>query len=164
MSNIKPLFYSAFLLSCTLTALAAWAQSTSNNPVAVNTSLNDLQHHRWVLRDIDGMDLQAYAVNLGFDQDDRLRKIPELDFGEQGHVEGNTGCNQIQGQARVEGNQLIMSSLASTRMFCAGFAGELELKLSMLYTDPLAISREGEMLILQSSDTTLRFQLKDWVQ
>ncbi len=28
MLKLKPLFYSAFLLSCTLTALSAWAQST----------------------------------------------------------------------------------------------------------------------------------------
>ncbi len=146
-----------------LTMFIAACQSTSDNPAAVNTSLEDLQHHRWVLQDIDGLDLQAYAISLGFDKADRLRKIPELDFGEQGHVEGNTGCNQIQGKARVEGNQLILSSLASTRMFCAGFAGELELKLSVLYADPLAISREGTMLNLQSTDTTLRFQLKDWV-
>ncbi len=147
-----------------LTMFVAACQSINDNPASVNTSPEDLQHHRWVLLDIDGLDLQAYAVSLGFDQADRLRKIPELDFGEQGHVEGNTGCNQIQGKALVKGSQLILSSLASTRMFCAGFAGELELKLSLLYADPLAISREGDMLILKSSDTTLKFQLKDWVE
>jgi len=34
----------------------------------------------------------------------------------------------------------------------------------MLYASPLAVSREGEVLILKSGDTTLRYQLKDWVQ
>lgn len=152
ISTAKPIALAA------LTMFVAACQGVNNNPAAVYTSLEDLQHHRWVLRDIDGLDLQAYAASLGFDPADPPRKTPQLDFGEHGHVSGNTGCNQIQGKARVEDNWLTLSQLASTRMFCPGFAGELELKLSMLYAGPLAISREGETLILKSGDTTLKYR------
>ena len=131
---------------------------------AINTRLEGLQHHRWILHSIDGLELTDYARELGFDDDAPLVKIPDLDFGEQGFVSGNSGCNQFQGQARVIDNSLILSQLATTMMMCAGFAGELELRLQLFYRNPLAITREGNALILQSEGNRLRYELKDWVQ
>ena len=131
---------------------------------AVNTRLEDLQHHRWILHSIDGVELSAYAQELGFDDDAPLVKVPELDFGEQGFVSGNTACNQFQGQARVIDNSLILSQLATTMMMCAGFAGELELRLQLLYRNPLVITRDGNALILQGEENRLRYELRDWVQ
>ena len=51
--------------------------------IAVTES--DLQHHRWVLESIDGEALQLENTES---------QLPDLDFGEQMHVSGNTGCNQ----------------------------------------------------------------------
>ena len=127
-------------------------------------SLQDLQHHRFVLERINDMSLIQYAQELGFTEAEPLQKIPELDFGEQGFVSGNTGCNQIRGQASVTDNTLTLTSLASTRMYCAGFAGELELQLSMHYDTGLAITRVGQWLVLQAGTTKLEYKLKDWIQ
>ena len=127
-------------------------------------SLQDLQHHRFVLERINDMTLMQYAQALGFTEAEPLRKIPELDFGEQGFVGGNTGCNQIQGQASVTDNMLRLGSLASTRMYCPGFAGELELQLLMHYGSSLAIRRAGQSLVLKAGTTKLEYKLKDWVQ
>ena len=132
--------------------------------VAISTRLEDLQHHRWILHSIDDVELNEYAQELGFDDDAPLVKIPELDFGEQGFVSGNTGCNQFHGQARVVDDSLILSQLATTAMMCAGFSAELELRLHLLYRNPLAITREGNALILQGAETRLRYELRDWVQ
>ena len=127
-------------------------------------SLQDLQHHRFVLERINDMSLIQYAQELGFTEAEPLQKIPELDFGEQGFVSGNTGCNQISGQASVTDNTLMLGPLASTRMYCPGFAGELELQLSMHYDTGLAITRVGQWLVLKAGTTKLEYQLKDWVQ
>jgi heat shock protein HslJ len=127
-------------------------------------SLQDLQHHRFVLERINDMTLAQYAQELGFAEAEPLQKIPELDFGEQGFVSGNTGCNQISGQASVTDNTLTLGPLKSTRMYCPGFAGELELQLSMIYDTNLAISRVGTSLVLQNGTTKLEYRLKDWVQ
>ncbi len=127
-------------------------------------SLQDLQHHRFVLERINDMTLMQYAQELGFTEAEPLQKIPELDFGEQGFVSGNTGCNQISGQASVTDNTLTLGPLASTRMYCPGFSGELELQLSMHYDTGLAITRIGQWLVLQAGTTKLEYQLKDWVQ
>jgi len=127
-------------------------------------SLQDLQHHRFVLERINDMTLMQYAQALGFAEAEPLRKIPELDFGEQGFVSGNTGCNQIRGQASVTDNTLRLGPLASTRMYCAGFSGELELQLLRHYDGSLAIMRVGQWLVLQAGTTKLEYKLKDWVQ
>ena len=128
------------------------------------TTLEDLQHRRWVLDRVNDLDLIDYARQLGFELTTTPEVLPVIDFGDQGFVAGNTGCNRFQGQASVADNQLTLGPLASTRMACAGFAGELELQLHMLYSNQLTITRQGGNLILQSGETILKFKPKDWVQ
>lgn len=125
--------------------------------------IEDLQHRRWVLHSIDGVELDDLASQLGFNNDAPLPIVADLDFGEQGFVSGNTGCNQFQGQARVVDDALLLSQLATTAMYCDGFAGELELQLQLLFRNPLAISRDGSALILTAADRELYYRLRDWV-
>ena len=126
--------------------------------------IEDLNHRRWILDRVDGSSLSELAVALGFEPDAKLAKLPELDFGEKGFVSGNTGCNSIQGHARVVDNQLLLAQLASTAMACSGWSAELELRLQLLYRNPLEITMEGSDLLLAANDTELRFRRRDWVQ
>ncbi len=73
--------------------LAACQGPVENATVAI-TSVEDLQHRRWALQSINDLSLADYAASLGFDQNVVPPKIPQLDFGEQGHVSGNTGFNR----------------------------------------------------------------------
>jgi len=127
-------------------------------------SLQDLQHRRWILDRIDAIQLSEYSVAQGFDDDLSALKIPDLDFGEQGFVSGNTGCNQFQGQARVVERQLILSRLATTAMLCDGFAGALEQQLQQAYRNPLDLTIVASDLILRASGRELRYRSRDWVQ
>lgn len=131
---------------------------------SMSIKIEEFHHSRWVLHSIDGVELVDFAAELGFEDDTRLAKIPDLDFGEQGFVSGNTGCNQFNGQARVVDNSLILSQLATTAMLCPGFSGELELRLQLLYRNPLVITRDANVLILSAADSTLDYRLRDWVQ
>ena len=134
----------------------------------LSITIEDLQHRRWVLHSIDGVELADFARelarDLGFEDDTTLAKIPDLDFGDQGFVSGNTGCIQFNGQARVVDNSLILSQLATTMMLCTGFSGELELRLQLLYRNPLEITRDASALILNAADSKLYYRLRDWVQ
>ena len=132
----------------------------SSKPITIE----DLQHRRWVLHSIDDVELADLARDMGFEDDTTLAKIPDLDFGEQGYVSGNTGCNQFQGQARVVDGYLILSQLASTAMLCAGFSAELELQIHLLYRNPLVISRDANALILKVLGKKLYYRPRDWVQ
>ena len=148
----------AFLLLATSVTCLAGAEP------AGEIRLEELQHRRWILQQIDGQTLSDMALEQGFSGDETLSKEPDLDFGEQGFVSGNTGCNQFQGQARVVDEQLILSKLATTLMLCPGFAGELEVQLQLLYRNPLDIARDGSDLILRAAGRELRYRLRDWVQ
>jgi heat shock protein HslJ len=131
---------------------------------AAPVMLENLQHRRWILHSIDGVELDDFARAAGFDNTASPARVPDLDFADQGFVSGNTGCNQFQGQARVVDNSLILGQLGTTAMMCDGFAGELELQLQLLYRNPLAIAFDGTELILVAVGTELRYTLRDWVQ
>jgi len=143
-----------------LELLGRCAEPESSMPITIE----DLQHRRWVLHSIDGVELIDFARELGFEDDTTLAKKPDLDFGEQGFVSGNTGCNQFNGQASVVDNSLILSQLATTAMLCPGFPGELELRLQLFYRNPLAITRDATALILNAVDSKLYYRSRDWVQ
>jgi heat shock protein HslJ len=126
--------------------------------------IEDLHHRRWILQSIDGVALANFARELGFEEDSTQAKQPDHDFGEQGFLSGNTGCNQFHGQAKVVDGNLILAQLATTAMLCEGFAGELELQLQLLYRTPLAITFDGNHLVLVAAERELRYAPRDWVQ
>lgn len=133
-------------------------------PLAPAISLLDLQHRRWILDRINGVQLNEYSRAAGFDGDLSALKVPDLDFGELGFVSGNTGCNQFQGQARVVERQLILFRLATTAMLCNGFPGALDLQLQLAYRNPLHLTIVDSDLILGTAGREWRYRSRDWVQ
>jgi heat shock protein HslJ len=115
----------------------------------------DLQHHRWVLTSIDGRLLDSSKQD---------HVIPELDFGEQMHIAGNTGCNYFAGTARLEGDSMSVSRMVTTTKHCTPAQGELELVVSSVIRGKPRIELENDSeLHLDSGSTVLSFTLKDWV-
>jgi len=129
----------------------------------MDITLKELRHHRWVLNRINGLELAEYAIQLGFDAGAPPKIIPDLDFGEQNHLSGNTACNRFSTQVTVQSNSLAMAPIASTRMACPGFPGELERQLLLLYANTLRVSFDDTDLLLSDGVTELRYRLKDWV-
>jgi heat shock protein HslJ len=139
------------LAICTA-AISVAAQAGS--PTGMVT-VSDLQHHRWILESINGE-----PISTGDDGG----MIPELDFGEQMHVSGNTGCNQMSGTAELRGGAFLIPNMASTRRMCAPPQNELELTLQKVLGNESGISiDENKNLILATDDVVLRFRLRDWV-
>ena len=115
----------------------------------------DLQHHRWVLESINGEALVADATN---------GKIPDLDFGEQMHVSGNTGCNRISGRASLHDEYIQFGQLISTLMSCSPAQNELERTVQeFLSRTDIQIEINDNYLELQSGEVSLRYRLQDWV-
>jgi len=124
-----------------------------------NTSIvthGDLQHHRWILENINGNRIEAEKPD---------NTIPEIDFGEQMTVTGNTGCNKFSGQAILQGDQFVIGLMKSTMMFCTAPQNDLELKLKQVLGNESKITIDDKNnLILETGDTRLLYRLKDWVQ
>jgi heat shock protein HslJ len=132
-------------LICNLAVAAAFAQST--------VTATDLQHHRWVLETINGDALPATESKS---------RIPELDFGEQMKVTGNTGCNQFNGQAVLRDGFFLIEAMASTRMMCPPPWSDIEITVQTALGHESTISLDVEKnLTLQTADTTLVFRVED---
>ena len=115
----------------------------------------DLQHHRWVLESINGEALDADAME---------GKIPDLDFGEQMHVSGNSGCNRFSGSASLHDEYIRFGQLISTLMSCSPAQNEIEHTVQeFLARTDIQIEIDGNYLTLQSGKVSLRYRLQDWV-
>ena len=116
----------------------------------------DLQHHRWVLESVNHNRIDPAKLN---------NKIPELDFGEQMTVSGNTGCNHFSARAILRDETFLLTAMMSTQMFCAPGQNDLEFLLNRILTQESKITvNKDKKLILESHDTRLEFHIKDWVQ
>jgi heat shock protein HslJ len=115
----------------------------------------DLQHHRWVLESINGSKINT-------EEFDNI--IPELDFGEQMMVSGNTGCNKFRGQASLQGENFVIGLMQSTLMLCSPRQNELETQLKQVLGSESKITIVKEdRLVLKTGDIILAYRLKDWV-
>lgn len=82
------------------------------------------------------------------------------EFGADGTLAGNSGCNSYHGTYTVTGNQIKIGPLASTRMACAEPAGVMEQEsqyLAALETGA-TFKIEGTMLELRTKDGALAVQ------
>ena len=75
-----------------------------------------------------------------------------LDISTDHHLSAYAGCNRIIGSVSIEGSQLVVKHLASTRMACFGEAAENEKALIKLLTSKPEVQLHGKQLIL-STDT-----------
>jgi heat shock protein HslJ len=116
----------------------------------------DLQHHRWVLESIDGQPLPGVMLE---------NTIPDLDFGEQMHVSGNSGCNRFSGQAKLVGDTLDFGQMMLTAMSCLPPQNDIESTVLRVMGDkPMVRLEDDKSLILEASNTILQYRLRDWVQ
>jgi heat shock protein HslJ len=115
----------------------------------------DLQHHRWILESINGEALDADAMD---------GKIPDLDFGEQMHVSGNSGCNRISGRASLHDTFIRFEEMVSTLMSCGPVQDDIEATIQMLLASKkIEIQIHDNYLILEGESVSLRYRLQDWV-
>lgn len=117
---------------------------------------SDLMHRRWVLASINGEEPL-------FDDKDGL--VPEIDFGEQMQVSGNTGCNRFSGKAELHGEYFGISAMVSTRQMCSPSYNALEQQLlTVLAGESRVTLDEKRNLILEKDGTILVFRPEDWVK
>ena len=115
----------------------------------------DLQHHRWMLENINSEALDVDAMN---------GRIPDLDFGEQMHVSGNTGCNRFSGRATLHDDYIRFGQLISTLMSCSPAQNEVERTIeNVMASTEIEITINGNYLSLRAGEVSLRYLLQDWV-
>jgi heat shock protein HslJ len=73
-------------------------------------------------------------------------------FGEDGRVNGSTGCNSISGGYTVEGDRISFRNLATTLMACEGAGGEVEHSVLPVLAGSVTYAIDGNRLTLVKAD------------
>lgn len=96
----------------------------------------------WVAHSIIEGDVVSTSVDL-----EEAR--PTLLIDEDGRTTGSTGCNRFNGSARVDGDEVRFSSLATTRMACPPGLDEVERAvLTALSSATMSVTIEASTLTL----------------
>ena len=79
------------------------------------------------------------------------------DFGKDGTLSGNSGCNQYTGEFKVTGNQITIGPLASTMMACSEPEGVMDQETQYLAAIQSAATYEieGNVMQLRTKDDAL---------
>ena len=75
-----------------------------------------------------------------------------IEFGSDGTLAGNLGCNGFGGDYKVDGDGIVFGQIASTLMFCEGPVGEQEATTLAVFTESATFVVEGDTLTITSAD------------
>ncbi|MEO6695867.1 MAG: META domain-containing protein [Ignavibacteria bacterium] len=82
------------------------------NSDSLNKMMTEIKDTTYILEVINGQPISKKEYTNG---------IPELKFDiRKATVSGSTGCNRLNGEVKITGNQISFSNLAMTRMMCPG--------------------------------------------
>jgi heat shock protein HslJ len=110
-------------------------------------------------QNLEGTTWQAISYNNGKQAVINVLAGTELtaDFGADGSLSGSAGCNQYTGQYEINGNQITIGPLASTKMYCEGPAGVMDQESQFLAAlqSAMIYRIEGNRLELRTRDGAL---------
>ena len=108
----------------------------------------------WVLTEFQGQAIKPEA---------NRREVPRLEISlTESRVTGTTGCNRLSGTVKADTRQILFSPLITTKMACAGIAGEFEGKFLTALADPLAYQvKDGRLTLLHSNEVLMVFKKVD---
>ena len=78
------------------------------------------------------------------------RNAPWLEFVTADRVSGYTGCNMLSGTWRLEGGEVRLGTLMTTKRGCLGPAGDLEKRVLAAMSEQSRVTREGGKLVFIS--------------
>lgn len=75
-----------------------------------------------------------------------------IEFGADGQVGGNVGCNGFGGEYEVKGDVITFGTMIATEMFCEGPVGEQEATTFAVLFGSATYSLDGDTLTITSAD------------
>ena len=133
------------LIAVAILAIGVFYVLVSNNEeepnVDVVSQLAPIYAYEWNLERIDVSGTPEVPVNV----EDFV-----ISFNADGRIAVQTDCNTMNATYTIEGNSLVLGSIVSTKMACAGetFEQEFATLLSMVTSYSIAEREDGEGLLL----------------
>lgn len=84
------------------------------------------------------------------------RTVPRLEFVREGRLTGFTGCNMLSGTWSMQGRDVRLGSVSTTKRMCLGPEMDIERRLLAALGERTRVRLEGERLLLTSG--TARFE------
>lgn len=75
-----------------------------------------------------------------------------IEFGSDGNLSGNVGCNGFGGDYKVDGDTITFGPIMSTLMFCEGPVGEQETTTLAVFAESATFVLDGNTLTITSAD------------
>ncbi|MBX9914561.1 MAG: META domain-containing protein [Pseudomonadaceae bacterium] len=138
--------------SLSLISLSVLLSACTSTPSGIALTAESLQHHHWVLEQIDGQPIMA-----------EKGREPDLEIGEQLRANGNAGCNRFMGQVEIQGQQLRISKMATTMMLCPAPQQDWETAMNSTLSNWSEAELSAQQLRLKGSQHELLLRLSDWV-
>jgi heat shock protein HslJ len=109
----------------------------------------DLSGSSWLVTSYNNGNQAVVSVTIG--------TAITADFGKDGNLSGNAGCNNYTGSYKVDGDMITIGSLASTQMFCNEPAGVMDQEAQYLAALQSAATYriEGLRLELRTADDAM---------
>lgn len=85
------------------------------------------------------------------------RAQPRLEFLDGGRFAGYTGCNMLSGAWRMEGSELRIGNVATTKRMCAGPEGDVEKRVLAAMGAETRFRRDGSKLVLTLAGAQFEF-------
>nr|WP_038143815.1 META domain-containing protein [Vibrio nigripulchritudo] len=128
------------------------AACTSNGDATVVTN-EDLQHHHWILAQVDGKEYVKPEHG----------KHPSIEVGENMTVNGFAGCNGYFGRGELKDGKFRVVDMGMTMMMCPDDMMNTEQVISSTLNDWSDITLTKDTLVLEGNDHQVTFKLRDWV-
>ena len=134
----------------------------------------DLQHHRWVLGTINGVNIelpkQSSKSSYPVSNEEMLKPVNTvsnvlyLEFGEQMQVFASTGCNILSGQSVLREDYIYISIDHSNTVDCSAKDQTVQSLLEdVLASEPKISIDSDKSLLLEGAGAVVKYHLKDWV-
>lgn len=78
-----------------------------------------------------------------------------INFGADGQLAGNVGCNSFGGEYKVSGTSIKFGPLMSTLMACMDTIGDQESAVFAVFTNTASFALTGDMLTITSADGSM---------
>jgi len=75
-----------------------------------------------------------------------------IEFGSDGKLSGNVGCNQFNGGYQVDGDKITFEQIVSTLMMCEGPVGDQEAAALAVFAESATFVMDGDALTITSAD------------
>ncbi|MBL4831323.1 MAG: META domain-containing protein [Aliivibrio sp.] len=140
------------LIAITLPLFIAACGSTVDEK-QTQVSAKSLQHHHWILTEIDGT-----AINAP----DKFA-APDLEIGENFSANGKAGCNNFFGQAELNAEgKFRIDKMGMSMKACLGDVMKTEQIVTSTLSTWSDISLTKDSLTLKDEQHQLTFKLSDW--